>query len=539
MTRKRLLWAICFGAALALVASANAAAEQSPPTTAAHTARRAAEPAVALTIRAQTDVTGRSVRLGEIAELSCRDENDCKRLEQLVVARAPALGRETLLDIDYVRFKLRQAGFKDDQVRLDAPDGIRLTRQGVTVTPGEVQAMVREHIAANMPWPAEDVEVEVTPPRNSLILPRVEWQTTVRPVGRGDYSGYEKFRVSFRSPERLLKELFVAARIRVMTEVWTAARNIERGQRITGGLVRRARVELQRQRRNAIEDVDQLRGKRAKRSIRVGQVLTAAMLEGMDIVSGLPEFLSEDDEFIKRAVECGVRIHDIRKPPPRSKLHNFNGSILNLETPVITVLGTDCAVGKRTTTVKLVEALKQEGINAVFIATGQTGLLQGAKYGVAVDVLSSGFSTGEVEQAVMEAQDVEHPDIIVVEGQGALSHPAFTSTAAILRGANPDAVIIQHPPRRTNHCDFPGIPMPTLASEIGLIELFSKTRVIAITLNHEDMSDVEVQDTIFDYEQIYGLPVTDVLKNGCDKLITRLYEVFPELAVTHHSYVNS
>ncbi len=260
-------------------------------------------------------------------------------------------------------------------------------------------------------------------------------------------------------------------------------------------------------------------------------VIFAAMLEGMDIVNGLPEFLSEDDEFIERAAACGVKIHDIRKPPPRSKLHNFTGSILNLETPVITVLGTDCAVGKRTTTVKLVEALKQEGINAVFIATGQTGLLQGAKYGVAVDVLSSGFSTGEVEHAIMEAQDVEHPDIIVVEGQGALSHPAFTSTAAILRGGNPDAVIIQHPPRRTNHCDFPRIPMPTLASEIGLIELFSKTRVIAITLNHEDMSDVEVQDTIFDYEQRYGLPVTDVLKNGCDKLITRLFEVFPELKV--------
>ncbi len=258
-------------------------------------------------------------------------------------------------------------------------------------------------------------------------------------------------------------------------------------------------------------------------------ILFAAMMEGMDIVSGLPEFLSDDAEFIDMAVECGVRIHDIRKPPPRSKLHNFNGRILNLETPVITVLGTDCAVGKRTTTVRLVEALKKEGLNAVFIATGQTGLLQGARYGVAVDVLSSGFSTGEVEHAIMEAQDQEHPDIIVVEGQGALSHPAFISTAAILRGSNPDAVIIQHPPRRTNHCDFPEIPMPTLASEIELIELFAKTRVVAITLNHEDMSDAEVAATILEYEILYELPVTDVLKNGCDKLILRLYEIFPEL----------
>jgi len=259
-------------------------------------------------------------------------------------------------------------------------------------------------------------------------------------------------------------------------------------------------------------------------------IIFAAMLEGMDIVSGLPEFLSDDVEFIEMAVECGIRIHDIRKPPPRNELHSFSGDILNLDTPVITVLGTDCAVGKRTTAVRLVSALKQEGINAVFIATGQTGLLQGARYGVAVDVLSSGFSTGEVEHAVMEADGVEHPDIIIVEGQGALSHPAFTSTAAILRGASPKAIIIQHPPRRTNHCDYSAIPMPTLASEIELLELFSKVKVVAITLNHEDMTDAEVAETILDYEKLYDLPTTDVLKNGCDKLISRLFEIFPELS---------
>ena len=258
-------------------------------------------------------------------------------------------------------------------------------------------------------------------------------------------------------------------------------------------------------------------------------VILDAMTKGMSIVNGLPEFLSEDGEFTQRAIECGVRIHDIRKPPPRKELHGFTGDILNVDTPIITVMGTDCAVGKRTTTVNLVEALKQEGLNAAFIATGQTGLLQGAKYGVAVDVLSSGFSAGEVEHAILEACENEHPDIIVVEGQGALSHPAFTSSAAILRGAIPDAIIVQHPPRRINHCDYPDIPMPTLASEIGLIEMFSKSKVVAITLNHEDMSTDEIAAAIVEYECLYGLPVTDVLTNGCGKLVKQLFEVFPVL----------
>ena len=259
------------------------------------------------------------------------------------------------------------------------------------------------------------------------------------------------------------------------------------------------------------------------------EIILAAMKKGMNIVNGLPEFLTEDEEFIAKASEYGVRIYDIRKPPHRKDLHNFSGRILDIETPVITVMGTDCAVGKRTTTVNLVEALKQEGLNAAFIATGQTGLLQGSKYGVAVDVLSSGFSTGEVENAIMEAYEKEHPDIIVVEGQGALSHPAFTSSSAIIRGAMPNAIILQHPPKRKNHCDYPNIPMPTIESEIEILEVFSKSKVIAITLNHEDMTDEEVEKKIFEYEYRYELPTTDVLNYGCDKLVKTLFEVFPEL----------
>ena len=259
------------------------------------------------------------------------------------------------------------------------------------------------------------------------------------------------------------------------------------------------------------------------------EIIFSAMKKGMNIVNGLPEFFTEDEEFMQKANEYGVQIYDIRKAPQRKDLHNFSGRINEIDTPVITVLGTDCAVGKRTTAVNLVEALKQEGLNAAFIATGQTGILQGSKYGVAVDVLSSGFATGEVENAIINAFEKENPDIIIVEGQGALSHPAFTSSSAIIRGAMPDAIIIQHPPKRINHCDYPAIPMPTLESEIELIEAFSKSKVIAITLNHEDMTDDEVKNTIVEYEYKYEIPTTDVLKNGCDKLVKTLFEVLPEL----------
>ncbi len=261
-------------------------------------------------------------------------------------------------------------------------------------------------------------------------------------------------------------------------------------------------------------------------------IIIEAMKKGMNIVNGLPEFFSEDKEFIQKAREYAVLILDIRKPPLRKDLHNFSGSIRNIKTPVIAVLGTDCAVGKRTTAVNLVDALKEEGLNVVFIATGQTGILQGSTYGIAVDVLSSGFATGEVENAILNAYEKENPDIFIVEGQGALSHPAFTSSSAIIRGSLPDAIILQHPPKRKNHCDYPDIPMPTVESEIELLQVFSKSKVIAITINHEDMTDIEVENTIREYEYKYNLPVTDVLHHGSMKLVKKIYELFPQLLIT-------
>jgi len=260
------------------------------------------------------------------------------------------------------------------------------------------------------------------------------------------------------------------------------------------------------------------------------KIVFKAIEKGMNIVNGLHEFFTEDEEFMQKAEEYGVKIYDIRKPPAKKDLHLFSGRILKVNIPIVAILGTDSAVGKRTTSVLLAEALKKEGLNVAFVATGQTGLIQGAKYGIAIDAIVEEFMTGEMENAVMMAYDTEHPDIIIVEGQGALSHPAYLSACAIIRGARPRAIIVQHPPKRVNLGDFPYMLMPTLESEIELLEVFSKSKVIAITLNHEDMTNGEVKETITEYEERFQLPTTDTLKYGCEKLVKRIFQVFPELS---------
>lgn len=258
-------------------------------------------------------------------------------------------------------------------------------------------------------------------------------------------------------------------------------------------------------------------------------VILHAISQGMNIVSGLHEYLSDDAEIADAASENKVTIRDIRKPKPSKDMKLFDGSIAGVNALRIAVLGTDCAIGKRTTATVLAGALNAKGIKTVLVGTGQTGLMQGAKYGVAMDAVPPQFCCGELEAAIVAASETEHPDVILIEGQGALSHPAFCTSAFILRGSQPDAVILQHAPKRAHRCDFPNMPMPTPESEISLIEAFADTKVIGITLNHEGMSEAETTQTIASLSHKLGLPVTDALSRPAAHLLAIVLTAYPGL----------
>jgi len=258
-------------------------------------------------------------------------------------------------------------------------------------------------------------------------------------------------------------------------------------------------------------------------------VVLEAIGLGMNIVSGLHEYLSDDSEFAHAAAKRKVTIRDIRKPKPSKDMRLFDGSIARVDALRIAVLGTDCAIGKRTTATVLARALNAKGIKTVLVGTGQTGLMQGAKFGVALDAVPPQFCCGELEGAIVAASEAEHPDVILIEGQGALSHPAFCTSAFILRGSQPDAVILQHAPKRAHRCDFPNMPMPTPAIEIALIEAFADTKVIGVTLNHEGMSEAEIADTIAAQSQLLGLPVTDALSRPTSHLLAMVFSAYPSL----------
>jgi uncharacterized NAD-dependent epimerase/dehydratase family protein len=258
-------------------------------------------------------------------------------------------------------------------------------------------------------------------------------------------------------------------------------------------------------------------------------VVLEAIGLGMNIVNGLHEFLNDDPELAAASAANNVAILDVRRPRAKKDLRMFSGRIADVTCPRIAVLGTDGAIGKRTTATILTRALNDRGLKAVLVGTGQTGLIQGARYGIALDAIPSQFCSGEMEAAVLDAFEGEDPDVIVIEGQGALSHPAYLTSTFILRGSRPDGVVLQHAPGRTRLGDFGTVAMPTPASEINLIETFADTTVIGLTINHENMTDAEVTAAITLYELELGIPATDALTRSPDRLVEMVFAAFPDL----------
>ncbi|MCB0842472.1 MAG: DUF1611 domain-containing protein [Bacteroidetes bacterium] len=243
---------------------------------------------------------------------------------------------------------------------------------------------------------------------------------------------------------------------------------------------------------------------------------------GMNVDSGLHDFLTNDKKLVKLAKKQNVRLRDIRKTPDRDQLHFFTGEIESVECLKLAILGTDSAIGKRTTAWLLVHGFRAAGHKAEMIGTGQTAWMQGAQYSMIMDSCINDFVSGEIEHAVVSAWKNAKPDVIVIEGQGSLMNPAYPGGFEILAAGRPDYVILQHAPKRVEYDGFPGYKLHSLKEQINAIEVISGKKVIAITVNHEDMKPEEILPACEAITKETGLPAFDVLAHGTQTVVELL-----------------
>ena len=249
-------------------------------------------------------------------------------------------------------------------------------------------------------------------------------------------------------------------------------------------------------------------------------ILKEALANNFNLVNGLHEYVSDIPELVSLAHQNNLEIIDVRKPKKVKDLHFWSGKIKDVACPKIAVLGTDCALGKRTTTRFLVEAMRNAGYKAEMIYTGQTGWMQGAKYGFVFDSTLNDFISGEMEHAVVTCYQEQKPDIIFIEGQSSLRNPSGPAGAEWIVSADADAVVLQHHPLRKQYKDLEFYPayIPELADEIALIKIYGAPTV-AITINSSTLNEDQAREAASRYEQQLGIPAVLPLVDGVASLV--------------------
>jgi len=248
-------------------------------------------------------------------------------------------------------------------------------------------------------------------------------------------------------------------------------------------------------------------------------IIQKAIRSGISIVNGLHDYLSDRPEIANLAKEHHVELIDVRKPKARKDLHFWTGDILQVKTPIIAVMGMDCAMGKRTTARMIRQACQQNNLKAEMIYTGQTGWLQGGKYGFIFDSTLNDFVSGELEHAILSCAKAENPDYIFLEGQASLRNPSGPCGLEFLISGRAKAVVLIFAPKRKyfDNEEHWG-EIPTVESEIEIIEKLG-SRVIALAINTEECTTEEAFLFQRQYEKKLGLPVLLPIQEGVDKIL--------------------
>ena len=244
-----------------------------------------------------------------------------------------------------------------------------------------------------------------------------------------------------------------------------------------------------------------------------------ALERGCDLISGLHHFLAEDEEFASLAAEHGCDIHDVRKP--HGDLTVAEGVARELDAEIILTVGTDCSVGKMTTTMELARDAQAAGHDAIVVPTGQTGIMIEG-WGNPIDRVVSDFTAGAVEEMLVETAD-DH-DYLFVEGQGSIVHPAYSAvTCGILHGSMPDKLVLCDSADRDVIHGYESVAQPSIETYVdlyeGLAAPVAETEIVCGALNTHGLPNDEAQSALEAFEADLGAPATDVIRHGTDDLL--------------------
>ena len=250
------------------------------------------------------------------------------------------------------------------------------------------------------------------------------------------------------------------------------------------------------------------------------EILRECVTNGIGIENGLHQFLRDDAELAPLARESGATLTDLRRPP--ADLDVPSGADLEVPGKIVLTVGSDFAIGKMTVSLELDREARARGIASRFVPTGQTGIAI-AGWGLSVDAVIADFIAGAAERLVVEGSE-RGGDLILVEGQGSITHPAYSGvTLGLIHGSAPHAYVLCHMAGTTEVEGYEGYPLLPLAKLVALHEAISLTRrpaaVACVALNTRHLGDDEARAAIAEAEIETGLVADDPVRFGAGRLL--------------------
>jgi uncharacterized NAD-dependent epimerase/dehydratase family protein len=248
-------------------------------------------------------------------------------------------------------------------------------------------------------------------------------------------------------------------------------------------------------------------------------ILESALAAGLDLESGMHQFLGDDPGLAALAEEHGAEIRDLRRAP--TGLSVPTGENLTHDATVILTVGSDCAIGKMSVSLELDRGARERGLESVFVPTGQTGIAI-AGWGIAVDAVVADFIAGAAERLVVEGAG--HGDLLWVEGQGSLIHPDYSGvTLGLFHGSVPHYLVLCHQVGDEHIQDLPAHPIPSLPELVELHERIAlparPAKVIGLALNTRRLDDESARAAVGAAERETGLPADDPVRFGPGRLL--------------------
>ena len=248
--------------------------------------------------------------------------------------------------------------------------------------------------------------------------------------------------------------------------------------------------------------------------------LKEALHSGFDIASGLHDKLNDNNDLVELAKSQNSQLLDLRAI---SEKFATGTGIKRTGKRLITV-GTDCAVGKKYTALSIYRALRDTGIATDFRATGQTGILL-AGSGIPIDATIADFTAGAAEALSPNNED-DHWDVI--EGQGAIFHPAYSGVClSLLHGSQPDAMVLCHDPSRPYLLGHVSFKVPGIAHCISSYEMLARltnpdAKVVAVAINSRELGARAYNDYKIKVTDLTGLVCCDPLREGVAGIVETL-----------------